>query len=189
MNKIKAIGLCGVARCGKDSFYSVAHSYLFDMGYQPLRFSFADALKDDLYSFLKEKTGISSFTDDATEKDLIRDFLVSYGSHLMRKINERYWIEKIEPAVTEQICRGFLPVFTDVRYPNELEWIKNKLQGGIIHISRPTHPPANQEEELHDPLMQKGATVKFKWHDFKGGPPSEFLSRPVLEKLIMLLSQ
>ena len=51
MSKLKALGLCGVARSGKDTFFNTVKPYLISMGYEPIRFSFADALKDDVFDF------------------------------------------------------------------------------------------------------------------------------------------
>ena len=189
MKKLQILGLCGVARCGKDSFYAVIDPYLRSRGYEPLRFSFADALKDDVYDFLQEKTGINSFTETTSEKDLIRDFLVSYGSHLMRKINPRYWIEKVESEVRVRMRAGALPVFTDVRYLNELEWIKDELGGNVIHITREGTGPANNEEALNDPPLHQKANLKFKWRNFEGEPAANFLSNETFNAFYQLLAR
>ena len=166
MNKIKALGLCGLARCGKDSFFSIANSELSNMGYTPVKVSFAEALRSDLDEFLIKKTGISAFTEKGEEKEIIRDFLVAYGTKLMRKIDEDCWIKKIRLHVEGIQAKGHLPVFTDVRYPNELSWVKNDLKGLIIHISRTNNTPPNEEETLNDPILSSKADHKFEWDDF-----------------------
>ena len=68
MNKIKALGICGLARCGKDTFYSIAKETLSNMGYRPVRITFAEALRMDVHKFLLEKTGIDAFTEDYGRK-------------------------------------------------------------------------------------------------------------------------
>lgn len=177
MNKIKAIGLCGLARCGKDTFFSIVKEYFSNKGYQPYRLSFADILKEDVNEFLWEKTGINAFTEDPIEKELIRDFLVAYGTKLMRRIDENYWISKVEqnlrPAPPFGEMPSPLPVFTDVRYLNELKWIKS-LGGSIIHIEREGILPPNEEEIKNDPLLKKIANINFYWENFSDGTPSAF---------------
>jgi len=172
MNKIKALGICGLARCGKDTFYSIAKDTLSNMGYRPVRVTFAEALRMDVHDFLLSKTGIDAFTEVTEEKNIIRDFLVAYGSKLMRRINERCWIEKVEPYVKERIAQGELVVFTDVRYPNELSWIQNSLEGLALHISRVNNLPPNNEEAQNDPLLSAEANMKFRWDNFIDEQPS-----------------
>ena len=107
------------------------------------------------------------------EKNIIRDFLVAYGSKLMRRINERCWIEKVAPYAQERIGHGELVVFTDVRYPNELSWIQNSLGGVVLHISRINNLPPNNEEAENDPLLSASANMKFKWENFVDQLPSK----------------
>ena len=187
MSKLKALGLCGVARSGKDTFFNTVKPYLTSMGYEPIRFSFADALKDDVFDFLQEKAGISSFTEDSLEKKLIRNFLVAYGSHLMREINPRYWINKVESEVRMRMRSGLLPVFTDVRYENEVDWINNDLGGKSIHIERLDNPPANKEEEENDPILKLKASASFKWSNFENDKPNEVLTESIFNGLYHLL--
>jgi len=174
--KLYALGLCGSARCGKDTFYSIAKEYLSNMGYQPYRLSFADILKQDVNEFLLEKTGINAFTEDPAEKELIRDFLVAYGTKLMRRIDENYWISKVEEKVRQLPPWGGvsipLPIFTDVRYLNELKWIRETLSGTIVHITRTGTPPINEEERKNDPILHAHSALHLEWGDFKNKNPS-----------------
>jgi hypothetical protein len=172
MNKIKALGLCGLARCGKDSFFSIANAELSNMGYKAVKLSFAEALRSDLDEFLLKKTGISAFTEKGEEKEIIRDFLVAYGTKLMRRIDQDYWIKKLKQRAYILQSQGHIPVFTDVRYPNELDWVKNDLQGLIVHISRSNNVAPNDEEALNDPILSSNSDHKFWWSDFEDLQPS-----------------
>lgn len=169
MMNYKAIGLCGSARSGKDTFYSITNQYLANMSIHSERISFADALKTDVKDFLLDKVGIDSFTEVNEEKELIRDFLVAYGTKLIRKVNENHWINSIQKPAMNLIDSGKVPVITDVRYANELEWVQKELNGIVIYIDRVGNPPANEEEANNDPLLREGADLKFSWLDFHGG--------------------
>ena len=171
MKKIRAIGLAGVARSGKDSFYSIMNDFLPNIGVKTLKFSFAKALRLDVREFLFDKTGIDSFTEKNEEKEIIRDFLVAYGTKLMRRIDEDCWIKKLEKEVLQKITEGYIPVFTDVRYLNELKWVKNTLNGHIVHITRINNPPANDEEKQNDPLLLSNSDDKYTWYNFVGSEP------------------
>ena len=99
-----------------------------------------------------------------TEKELIRDFLVAYGTKLMRRIDENYWINKVEqkvrlPLLSDIDPASRIPIFTDVRYLNELKWIRETLSGTIVHITRTGTPPANTEERKNDPLLHVHADL------------------------------
>ena len=187
MIKLNAIGLCGAARCGKDTFYSIAREYLSNLGYQPYRLSFADILKQDVNEFLCEKTGINAFTEDPKEKELIRDFLVAYGTKLMRRIDENHWISKVEETIhfpsRLHALPTSIPIFTDVRYLNELKWIRETLLGTIIHITRAGTLPANEEESKNDPVLQTHSDLHLVWEDFKNKEPT-VEDRGVVEQVI-----
>ena len=168
MMNYKAIGLCGSARSGKDTFYSITKQYLANMSIHSERISFADALKTDVKDFLLDKVGIDSFTEINEEKELIRDFLVAYGTKLVRKVNKNHWINSIQKPAMNLIDSGKVPVITDVRYANELEWVQKELNGIVIYIDRVGNSPANEEEANNDPILREGADLKFSWLDFRG---------------------
>lgn len=172
MSQITAIGLCGVARSGKDTFFSILKNYLADTDKVAVKVSFAKALRLDIREFLFNKTGIDSFTEIESEKVIIRDFLVAYGTKLMRRLDENYWISQVKNEVEEIMHQGDIPVFTDTRYPNELKWIKYILGGHIIHIERQGIVAPNEEERRNDPLLKNEAHLKFYWEDFLNNKPS-----------------
>lgn len=141
----KIIGLCGVARCGKDTFFKISQKLLQNK--VPLaKHSFAFALKQELDMLCKEQLGFSSFTEDSFQKELIRETLASWGQ-LRRLQNPLYWVEKIQNNFIEGI--NFI---TDVRFENEINFIKNN-GGKIIFIHRTKNSvlisPANETELKH----------------------------------------
>ena len=183
MKNIKAIGLCGLARSGKDTFFSIIEQHFIEQKISCKKLSFAHALRKDVHEFLLNKTGIDSFTEVEEEKNIIRDFLVAYGTKLMRRIDETYWISKVKGEAEFLINSGCIPIFTDVRYPNELKWIKYGLGGSIIHIRREGIVPPNEEETVNDPLLQEMADLLFYWDNFKTGHASVLDIARVQQKL------
>jgi phosphomevalonate kinase len=158
-------GIAGVARCGKDTLGKHLISKLTKKGYPSLRVSFADELKKDLDPFLQEKLNISAFTNDNSEKNIIRPILVCWGTDICRKIDSDYWIKKIEKQVKSCIKNKIIVVITDVRYENEANWIKEN-GGFIIHLSRMGQKPSNFQERLNNPLVKRKSDYQIQWKTF-----------------------
>lgn len=158
-------GIAGVARCGKDTLGKHLLNKLDKNKLPCLNISFASALKSDLDKFLLDKFKISAFTENNSEKDLIRPLLVTYGTEVCRKIDQDYWIKKIDKKVKSSIDNKIIVVITDVRYENEANWIKQN-GGFIIHLSRIGQKPANFQEKVNDPILRKIADYKIRWKTF-----------------------
>jgi len=160
MNKI--IGICGFARSGKDSFANFLHS-CFPQTIK--KASLAYELKKDLDSFLISKIGISAFTEEPEQKEIIRPLLISWGTDVIRNnFSKTYWIEKIDKKVVENFNSGFITVIPDVLFKNEIEWVK---QNGIsIYIQRqgcfPVGAIENETAEL-----KNMANYVFEWSKMK----------------------
>ena len=120
--KHKIIGISGNARSGKDTLGRNMVSILSDSGIKAKTFSFAHELKKSVDGFLIEQLGISAFTEDSDEKKIIRPFLVNWGTEIMRKKDSEHWIKSIEKKLSEDCVN----IITDVRFENELDWVKEK---------------------------------------------------------------
>lgn len=155
------IGITGVARVGKDTLFTSIKELNENMNFT--RLAFADELKKECDEFLMKNIGISAFTENEEEKLIIRPFLVTYGTHVRRKLDKACWIKRIKESMSGSGNKYF--VITDVRFPNEAEWIKN--QGGkIIHLSRDGVLPANDDEKINDPILNSLADFKIKLPTF-----------------------
>lgn len=155
------IGICGVARAGKDTFCNIATDRLVRKGHNVSRFAFADALKNKIDPFLEENFGISAFTTNTQEKDIIRPLLVGLGAS-MRAKDPDYWIKQIAPEVEESLHAGRFVFITDVRYKNEIEWV-HSLKGKTVYVSREGVLPANHEEEVNNVFVEELAKFKIHW--------------------------
>jgi hypothetical protein len=158
-------GISGVARCGKDTLAKHLISKLSKSGFPCMSLSFASALKTDLDDFTKEKFGISAFTEDTKEKEIIRPLLVCYGTDVCRKLDPEYWIKKVEKRVKTSNNNKIIVVIPDVRYENEARWIQQN-GGFVIHLKRMGQKPANFQEKVNDPIVKKIADYKIQWKTF-----------------------
>lgn len=126
------IGLTGFSKVGKDLLAEQLQSYQ--------RCAFADALKQEVTRILTAND-ISADLWGADKEDW-RWLLVGWGR--MRRAQDRdYWIKQLYLRIAP-IDQGAW-IVTDVRYPNEVAWIK-KHRGLVIGVSRPGFGPANDEE-------------------------------------------
>ena len=167
---ISVVGISGVATVGKDTFFRAMLKE--NPNTKMARVAFADELKAECNEFLTKNVGISAFTQDPNEKALIRPFLVTYGSQLRRKKDPSCWIKRAAESIKripfnpKYNQSGTTVVITDVRYPNELEWIHDEMKGTSIHLSREGVLPINEEEAENDPILKSMCHLKLTLPNF-----------------------
>jgi hypothetical protein len=171
-NQFPLIGIGCVALTGKDTFYKLFSSILKDYGISCERVALADNLKSEVDRFCKEKYGISAFTKDPKEKEIIRDCFVSHGK-IMRKLSHgKYWTSLVQPIVDNYKNEGKLVICTDIRFAefecDEINWLKEKNKGIYIHINRfgangEKFLPINQEEEKNEKILKNKADFTLNW--------------------------
>lgn len=178
------IGLVGCAGSGKDTAYQLIKLFI---NKEAERLAFADKLKDIADNMLE----IADFDrvardNDRKTKEEIRPLLVWLGEYARKKDCD-YWIKKLLPDL-EYLKKAKCPmvIFTDVRYPNEAEFILGN-GGSLICIDSPAEP-AN-DKELHS--IGKILRVYDESPDFysvynKKESKKEFLEilTPIIQKII-----
>ena len=185
MNTI--IGISGVAGAGKDTFFNLLSQYA------PCRkYSLADELKRELNQWCRMHYGIDSQTCTREEKEIIRPLLVFHGA-LKRQASEgRYWIAKLNELIKDKF-NGF-KIVTDIRYDeyeyDEVSWLKNELNGILVHVSQWSEEPdtytdmlvkkfkvpANSEEAKNDPIIKEKSDFQIEWEFIKNGQIGELNS-------------
>jgi len=160
------IGLCGHGRSGKDTFCEIAKNFLSQKKVAAARVAFADELKKDLDPLCRHHIGCSAFTEDTTQKDLIRPLLVAYGTDVIRRMDENWWIDRLEKKLPLYFGQQILPIVTDVRYPNEMDWVQKQHNGVCVYITRKGIGPANSEEKKNNSILKKKADYRIMWPTF-----------------------
>lgn len=126
------IGLTGFSKSGKDMLAEQLQSYQ--------QCAFTDALKQEVTRILE----LNDIHTDlwSRDKEEWRWLLVGWGR--MRRAQDRdYWIKQLYLRIAP-VDQGAW-IISDLRYPNELQWVK-KHGGLVIGITRPGFGPANDEE-------------------------------------------
>lgn len=171
-NRFPLIGVGCIARVGKDTFFKIFSDILKEYYIDCERVALADQLKVETDSFCREKYGISAFTKDAKEKEIVRDCFVSHGK-IMRKLTQgKYWTSLVQPIVDNYRKEKKLVICTDIRFAefesDEINWLKDKNQGIYIHINRFDSDgnkflPVNQEEERNEKVLENKADFRLNW--------------------------
>ena len=182
---MKLVGICGLARCGKDSFYNFSKPFFESAGKKHKRYAFADALKQEADELLTKYVGISAFTEKQIEKEIIRPFLVTYGTHIRRKLEPDCWINKIQDDVLADLDQEIYVFVTDVRFENEIDWI-HEMGGETVHITRSGNIAPNQEELDNDPILKNKSRNHIQWNDFEDEDMNQ-VSKKVNEVLSSIL--
>lgn len=182
---MKLIGLSGYARAGKDT----AAEALLTLGYK--RVAFADKLREVLYALnpivvygpdtVRVKDVIDKFGWDGYKATAysteIRELLQRLGTEAGRRtLWDSIWVD----AAFANLDENGLYVFTDVRFPNEANAIRER-GGEILRITRPGLKPANDhpsetsldDYNFDDIIFNIGTVDEFKrdvvnyvgWHD------------------------
>jgi len=184
---MKIIGVSGFARSGKDLFTSVAQNILSEHKIKSEKYALAYELKSDLKDLIKEKVGIDVFTENTSEKNIIRPLLVAYGDVMRKTSAGKYWTQKVENRIVNS--KSDVVFITDIRYDHypedECTWLQNKMLGKLVHITKyklATVPSGkrfsvnkitkiydtapNEHELLNNPKVLKRADVAIEWQDY-----------------------
>jgi hypothetical protein len=137
----KLVGLVGRSGSGKDKFFS---QVLAPLGYT--RLSLADAVRVfSILLFTRVYEGIEKDTSSLlrvfpylyqemfsmNKSPLARTIQQYVGTELVkRKFDRDYWIKVLDPLVRERTERGIKVAITDIRFPEEAEYIRNN--GGLL---------------------------------------------------------
>jgi uridine kinase len=159
----KIIGISGVARSGKDTLGAQICTILRERNIKCRTTSFANALKQECNEFLTKTIGISAFTQDDEEKKIIRPLLVTWGTHVRRKLDENVWVKSVENTLSDDE----VVIICDVRFPNELDWVK-KIGGYSIYVERQDSDgnlirPANQDEKENTVPLKSLCSTSITW--------------------------
>ncbi len=166
------IGAGAIALVGKDKFYQVLSHILNESGIQTERVALADILKSEVNEFTTKQYGISAYTKDPKEKDIIRPLFVCHGLIRRNQSQGTYWTNLLQQRVNELYSENILPICTDIRYAqyseDELHWLKGINNGVYIHINRFLKDgkkvlPANNDEKTNEPILAQAADFTLNW--------------------------
>ncbi len=170
------IALSGWMRSGKDS---VADHLSTQYGY--LRGAFADILKAEV------AVAVPCSIEDMNVEPLrtqIRPVLQAWGTEFRRSQDPDYWVKKAEESITRTEV-GIPIVFTDARFPNELDMLRSngflcvKLDMPEDHVRRYLREAGRSEVEI-DKMLNHPSETAWQGYDFDVTVRSEMGQLPVV---------
>lgn len=172
MRRTKIVGISGVARAGKDTFYLLSEKFIYEeLGLSCKRYSLADALKEECKDYLKNNFNLDVYSQDPIIKSKFRPFLVWYGDRKREQTKATYFTKILEKKI-KQDKDVDVALITDIRYGeydhDEVHWLKNDLNGKLVHVQRVDSngnfvEPPNDNERRNDPLLQQHADYRIQW--------------------------
>jgi hypothetical protein len=176
MKNKKIIGLCGLAKSGKDTMCDSIINVCKTYGIVATRYSIADILRTMLEKDIKEKFNINVWECSASEKEIFRQFLVDVGLEKRNESNGKYLTNLLQKQIDDDLHSDII-IITDIRYDqypeDEVYWVKTKNNGKLVHIKLKVgedelgNPvfisPPNIQEATNDPLLQEKADYHVEW--------------------------
>jgi hypothetical protein len=105
----------------------------------------------------------------------------------MRNITKgQYWINKIKPKLDKNTRLGYVSVVTDVRYENEISFLKEYESSKCIYIERLGVDPANEQEEANDPTLRSASSELIRWRSF--GASELHRCEPIVKSMLKKLN-
>lgn len=183
------IGVCGFAQSGKDTIVKILETIGFK------RVSLADPVRqgiyninpivfvDDEFHYLLKSTKClmnnpstlfynlrdivnNTGWDNAKKIPEVRRLLQYYGTEGAREIfGDKIWLDTADKYIKENNINKV--AVSDIRFPNELDWIRSKDNNLIIKIKRDGIGPINShcsdlgiKDELCDIIITNDGTIK-----------------------------
>jgi len=160
------IGISGLARSGKDTLAKhLAKIIESNLGVEVRILSFADRIKWQMKDVINDHYGISPYTEDTAEKQIIRDMLVCHGETMKKIHGKTIWADLIIDNINKN-KEKFFPIISDVRFDFEAERVKEE-GGTVLHISKIGNKPPNDIEAKNDPLVKAISNLSHTWPEYE----------------------
>ena len=154
MHDFLILGLCGLPRTGKDTFFKIVDDYL--PGYFT-REAFADNLYHEcaeIFHHMKVMNKMSFWELLKNDKSKLRPFVKVWATEVRRDLCDKdYWVHAIKCNTNT--------VITDVRFPNEAEYILSK-KGILIYIEKDGIEPTNHPSDTNIEGLSKMSKYTIK---------------------------
>lgn len=139
----RLVGIAGFARAGKDTIAGQLCDWHIRFGVHTKCYAFACELKREVDPFSLEKFGISAWTTNETEKELIRPMLIAVGQARIKQ-DPLYYVHQVAAKIEHD--QPDVAIITDVRFKPEAQWLKEN-DGTLVRVVRRGVLAAHESEE------------------------------------------
>lgn len=152
------IGLYSGRGTGKDTLFRALNG----ADSRCRRYAFADPLKQDLAPFIYRHFNLVLDRLTPEQKENLRHLFIGYGM-AQRAFDPDHWLRKTGEAMERDLAPFhpdyWLPVLTDVRFPNEADWFRRYPGFHLIGLRREGAPAPTDEEQKHVTEMEKRVDI------------------------------
>lgn len=143
------IGLSGKSGCGKDYIYKNIIRSHYDNAVLKKVATPLKGVVGMILDIAPETIGERSFKESTLSDYNMtgREFIQRVGYAMREKVDRDVWINAAFANCRQMLDIGLMPVFTDIRYPNEVEAI-DRMGGIVIRVERYT--TYNQWASIHN---------------------------------------
>jgi len=156
------LSITGTRCSGKDTLAS----HFKEFNPKVVLFSFAYAVRTDLYDFIRQHYNLDVFTASGRAKEICRGFLLAHGAG-MRQLDPEYWIKKTALAVQCHLVANpdAVVCLTDCRYRNEAHFFRAAYGSAfkLINVTRDGAPEPTDEEKRHYRDVVDLADLHLNW--------------------------
>lgn len=152
---VKIIGMAGRAGSGKDF---IARNYFYPCGYRKI--AFAEVFKYKV-------VGMGATFEEAfdTKPEIIRHMLQAEGSEIGRDVfGRQLWLRALEARIYQfyKDWRITKFILTDVRFKNELRWIKS-LGAAVVFVESDRVHQMDDKAMVHQSEVEMATIPKDEW--------------------------
>lgn len=144
---VSVVGITGAARHGKDELARALMRHIAGAE----RFAFSDAV-----AVVARINGLMTTRDAAA--------LQKVGTRYRETVGTDVWVRCLHGAIQDR--RPQLAIVTGIRYPNELDWLR-EVHGTLVGVVRPGAPSLTDRDPSHpveqhvaDLLRQADVTIR-----------------------------
>lgn len=170
---MKIIGFLGISQSGKDTAFDMLGTM---KNKKVLRIAFADPIKDGsmaLCGFTKAQCTVPSLKNKIDERYGFcpRDVFEAIGES-MRQLNLSFFHVRLKFVLDEHMSRmsdtdkeKLIVILTDVRYPDEITYVREQLGGTVIGIRRAGNVAKTKSDkqvnyDLADKIIENDGTLR-----------------------------
>lgn len=125
---------------------------------------FANTLRFQLTRLLVDQLGIDPFTEDPTEKAIIRPILVAYGEAMKKRWGELYWANAFYNRMDD--VSADIIIAKDWRFDYELQPFKNEKHLAVVLDRIGTCPINDTEMKSYGTCLDVAHETYMDTHDF-----------------------
>lgn len=150
------IGFSGKLGTGKSFYTKYTVDYLRSLGHQVMELAFGDQIKINVLAQGSHNEFLSRYSVYDKKDDYSRNLLQIEGTEKGRAFDKNIWVKYIDEWMYLWRQRGVSHfVISDIRFPNELEYVESCDNSYVFQIKAPKRNLARLTSEYSPDVVEK----------------------------------